>query len=132
MGVNVNCVSCTRAAFSRFIGRDPEAKAENSEDYGDMKDLLHDFIYGNRDNMTPEGIRQELLDGGDGTVAAVIIETDIVENVEFSHVIFAYNKGGTVTFIDTQLGKIVELKQGLNLKMGIMYEWDYKTEKKDE
>lgn len=126
VGANVNCVSCTLAAFYRFTGRYPNALAENSEDYADFTDLLLAFIYGTRPNMTPESVKQELLDGGDGTVAAVIIKIQEEGRLGYFHAIFAYNRGRAVTFIDPQAGKIVELRDDLSLRAGIMYESDYK------
>jgi hypothetical protein len=63
---------------------------------------------------SPANITTRLLSEGDGAIAVVRIEqTSSVE-----HVIVGVNRGGTVHYIDPQLGSIVELQPNLTVIPG--------------
>ncbi|TXH31982.1 MAG: hypothetical protein E6Q98_26120 [Rhodospirillaceae bacterium] len=115
LGVNTNCVSCVTAAYLRLSGKDPTAVPNPSKGYSPFYDLLPilpaGFLKG---NMTLKEIEVEMHDAGDGALGVVAIHL----GGDKYHVINAMTKGDKVYFIDPQLGKIVTLKRGLELRLG--------------
>ena len=51
---------------------------------------------------------------GNGARGVVLIN----QNNGVSHVVNVVNKGGSILFVDSQIGRIVTLQPGLTLKLG--------------
>lgn len=113
-GVNTNCVSCANAATARLTGADASAVASPSKGYGTPNDLAPSAPWGfyNKD-LSVEEVTKIMTEAGDGTVRAVIIKQGSID-----HVINAINKNGDIYFVDTQIGKIVELNPNVKLDVG--------------
>ncbi|THF73947.1 toxin glutamine deamidase domain-containing protein [Cohnella fermenti] len=113
-GVNTNCVSCANAATARLIGDDVFAVAQASKGYGGRNDLLYSAPFGTQKNLSVSDVSKQLLEAGDGANGIVIIHQGSVE-----HVINVVNRNGEIYYIDTQIGKIVELHPTLKLELGV-------------
>ena len=113
-GVNTNCVSCVNATVDRLTGRNPNAVAGASNGYGRPNDLLPLAPFGFRSPTNPANVTNELVAQGDGAVAVVRIQ----QAGPVEHVIVGVNRGGTVHFIDPQLGSIVDLQPNLTVIPG--------------
>ncbi len=113
-GVNTNCVSCVNATVDRLTGRNPDAVAGPSNGYGTPNDLLPSAPFGFRSPTNPANVTNELVAQGDGAVAVVRIQ----QAGPVEHVIVGVNRGGTVHYIDPQLGSIVDLQPNLTVIPG--------------
>jgi RHS repeat-associated protein len=113
-GVNINCVSCANAAQARLTGRDPSAVASPSNGYGTANDLLQSAPFGTRKNLSVADVNKIMSEAGDGTSGIVVINQGNVD-----HVINVVNRSGTVYYVDTQIGKIVNLNPNLVLELGL-------------
>lgn len=116
LGVNANCVSCANATSDRLNGIDLNAIASPSHGYKNMLDLRPTIPFGTKVGaFYPTQVIDDFLKRGDGTTGAVIIN----QPSGISHVINVVNKDGKVYFIDSQIGKIVELQDNLLLEYGV-------------
>lgn len=116
LGVNTNCVSCANATSDRLNGIDLNAIASPSHGYKNMLDLRPTIPFGTKvGTFSPTQVIDDFLKRGDGTTGAVIIN----QPSGISHVINVVNKDGKVYFIDSQIGKIVELQDNLLLEYGV-------------
>ena len=113
LGVNTNCVSCANAAQARLTGADPAAVASPSSGYSVGNDLLPSAPYGLQGETSVATVAQQMATAGDGAVGVVVIKQSGID-----HVINVANRGGTVYFIDAQMGKVVTLKPSLTVKLG--------------
>lgn len=111
-GVNTNCVSCANATTARLLGDDTTA-VSSSSGYGTGNDLLYSAPFGTRKNLTVEDVNKLMSQEGDGAIGIVIINQGNID-----HVINVVNRNGTTYYIDTQIGKIVELDPSLKLELG--------------
>jgi hypothetical protein len=113
-GVNTNCVSCVNATVDRLTGGNPDAVAGPSNGYGVPNDLNPSAPWGFRQPTSPANVTSELLADGDGAIAVVRIQ----QAGPVEHVIVGVNRGGTVYYIDPQLGSIVDLQPNLTVIPG--------------
>ena len=114
-GVNTNCVSCVNATVDRLTGRNPDAVAGPSNGYGVPNDLNPSAPWGFRQPTSPANVTNELLSQGDGAISVVGIQQS---GTDIEHVIVGVNRGGTVHYIDPQLGAIVDLQPNLTVIPG--------------
>ncbi len=113
-GVNTHCVSCVNATVERLTGRNPDAVAGPANGDGTPNDLLPSAPFGFRSPTNPANVTNELVAQGDGAVAVVRIQ----QAGPVEHVIVGVNRGGTVHYIDPQLGSIVDLQPNLTVIPG--------------
>jgi hypothetical protein len=115
MNVNTNCVSCVNAADARLRGVDPDAVAGPN---GLYETSLHALTpaapFGFHDPTSPAQVQLEMLARGNGAVGAVVI---IQPGTDVLHAINVVNRNGTVYFIDAQIGRIVTLQPGLQVRL---------------
>lgn len=64
---------------------------------------------------TPEQAILAIKEAGHGSVGAVVIS----QSSGIQHAINIVNRNGKIYFIDSQIGKIVELNPNLTVRMGI-------------
>ncbi|WP_165689273.1 toxin glutamine deamidase domain-containing protein [Yoonia rosea] len=112
---NTNCVSCVNATVDRLTGRNPDAVAGPSNGYGVPNDLNPSAPWGFRQPTSPANVTNELLSQGDGAISVVRIQQS---GTDIEHVIVGVNRGGTVHYIDPQLGAIVDLQPNLTVIPG--------------
>ncbi|MEK4509241.1 toxin glutamine deamidase domain-containing protein [Paenibacillus sp. FSL K6-2524] len=112
-GVNINCTSCANATHSRLSGVDSEAIAQKMNGYGYHSDLLPSSPWGFEKPATVSEVIEMVSKKGDGYTGPVVIHQGNI-----FHVINVVNKNGEVFFIDSQIGKIVELDPKLILELG--------------
>ncbi|MFG0236010.1 toxin glutamine deamidase domain-containing protein [Brevibacillus porteri] len=112
-GVNINCTSCANATHARVTGNDVGAVAEKMTQYGAHNDLLQSSPWGFHKPSSVADVTKMVIEEGDGFTAPVIIHQG-----KILHVINVVNKNGEVYFIDSQIGKIVELQPDLILELG--------------
>jgi len=113
-GINTNCISCAIAAQQRLLGQNIGATASQTK-YGVYSDLFPVAPLGYQAPSTVSKISQEMLAAGDGAVGTVVIQQG--QNAPL-HVINVVNRNGQVYFVDTQIGKIVTLKDNLVVRLG--------------
>jgi hypothetical protein len=58
-----------------------------------------------------------MVELGDGAMGIVRIH----QKGEIEHVVQVVNRGGQVTFIDTQAGQVVTLRPDLRVQLGVTY-----------
>ncbi len=102
------------ATVDRLTGRNPNAVAAPSAGYGTPNDLLPSAPWGFSRATTPSSVTNTLLGQGDGAVAVVRIQ----QSGGVEHVIVGVNRGGTVHYVDPQLGSIVDLQPNLTVIPG--------------
>ncbi|MCD1261696.1 pre-toxin TG domain-containing protein [Paenibacillus athensensis] len=112
-GINTNCTSCANATHSRLSGTDLEAIAQNMKGYGYHNDLLPSSPWGFEKPSSVSEVIEQVSKKSDGFTAPVVIHQGNI-----LHVINVINKNGEVIFIDSQIGKIVELDPKLILELG--------------
>ena len=113
LGVNTNCVSCVNATHQRLMGQASNAVADATK-YSNQNGLLSSAPFGFGPTTTPASIIDEMLATGHGSTGPLIIQQP--GNVQ--HVINVVNRNGQVYFIDSQIGKIVELHPTVPVKLG--------------
>jgi len=113
-GVNTNCVSCANASQRRLLGTEPDAVASPSNGYGTPNDLLPSAPFGFQPPTTPAGVRAQMLESGNGSVGVVRVQ----QGGSVEHVINVVNRDGKVYFIDSQSGKVVNLKPDATVRLG--------------
>ncbi|MDN4621043.1 RHS repeat-associated core domain-containing protein [Paenibacillus sp. PsM32] len=112
-GLNTNCVSCANVAQKRLLGEDLNSFASASNGYASKNDLLPSAPFGFLENLSAENVIRIMKAEESGAVGVVTIDQG-----KILHVINVVNKDGQVYFIDTQIGKIVELHSNLKLGLG--------------
>ena len=115
IGTNTNCASCANATQARLTGKDIEAVANPSKGYANKNDLLPSAPFGFNQITTVAEVEQAMVKAGNDAVGVVIIH----QAGDVAHVINTVNKNGVVYFIDAQMGKIVQLRPGLKLELGV-------------
>ena len=115
VGVNTNCVSCVNAADARLRGADPSAVASPSGGYKGPNDLLPSIPFGFRPEiLSSSQIAAELLAAGNGARGVVLI----MQPGGLNHVVNAVNHAGSVYFIDPQIGRVVDIRPDVKLRLG--------------
>lgn len=117
-GVNINCVSCSNAAFDRLTGRDPSAVSDPPLKYGDPMSFFS-RVLGFSSFTTRDDVIQRFIEQGDGTVGILDITTRRpAPNQRDAHAIVGVNRGGEVIFIDPQSQTIVDLAPNIEVRVG--------------
>jgi len=112
-GVNTNCVSCVNAAQQRLLGVSSDATASATK-YSDQNGLLPSAPFGFGPETTPADVVSEMLQAGNGAARPLII----LQPGNIKHVINVVNKDGVVYFIDSQMGKVVNLRGDVPVQLG--------------
>ncbi len=96
------------------MGIDMNAVAEKSTRYGTMKELVPSAPWGfHMRNLNVDEVKTIMREAGDGFATALLLNQGPIK-----HVINVINKNGEIYFVDTQIGKIVELNPNVILDVG--------------
>jgi filamentous hemagglutinin len=69
--------------------------------------------FGFTDDLIVEQVKEKMIEYGSGESRVVVIQQGGIQ-----HVINVVNKDGEIYFIDSQIGKVVELDPNLTLDLG--------------
>ena len=115
-GTNINCVECVNATAKRLTGENPNAIARMADRYFNDMDLLPGMPFGFLKGVsTPEQAILTMKEAGHGSVGVVVVS----QPSGIGSSINIVNSNGEIYFIDSQIGKIVELNPNLTIRMGV-------------